>query len=314
MKQKILDKIKDNGGWCNAHAHIDRAYTLRNNELNLCNATLHQKWDIIKTLKQNSKIPDIFARMGRAIEDQISQGVTSICSFIDVDSISKDKNIQAAQLINEAYGKDIDIKWANQVILGVVDKKERDWFNVGAEFCDIIGGLPGKDDDKVKHLDILFSKAKELDKKVHVHVDQNNSESDNNETGLLIKKVKEYYLQDRVTAIHSVSIATRMIKGREAIYKGLFNNGISVITCPVAWIDSRRTEEMTPTHNSITPVEEMLKFNVNCAIGTDNINDLFKPFATGDMWTELYFLLESLHLYDIDNLVKIATVNGRKCL
>ena len=55
----------------------------------------------------------------------------------------------------------------------------------------------------------------------------------------------------------------------------------------------------------------MLQHDLIVAIGSDNIHDVYKPFSTGDMATELKFLLESLHLYDIDALVDIATKNGR---
>ena len=63
------------------------------------------------------------------------------------------------------------------------------------------------------------------------------------------------------------------------------------------------TNGSTPTHNSITPVEEMLKYGLTVAIGSDNIQDVYKPFSDGNMYTELKFLLECLHLYDIDALL-----------
>jgi len=71
---------------------------------------------------------------------------------------------------------------------------------------------------------------------------------------------------------------------------------------------------MAPIHNSIAPVEEMIPAGINVAIGTDNIADLLKPFTSGNMWTELRFLLESCRYYNIDELVNIATVNGLKVL
>ena len=47
------------------------------------------------------------------------------------------------------------------------------------------------------------------------------------------------------------------------------------------------------------------------AIGSDNIHDVYKPYSTGDMSTELKFLLEALHMYDPETLSEIATTNGR---
>jgi len=55
----------------------------------------------------------------------------------------------------------------------------------------------------------------------------------------------------------------------------------------------------------------MLEHDLVVAIGSDNIQDVYKPFSDGNMYTEVKFLLESLHLYDIEALVRIATKNGR---
>jgi hypothetical protein len=55
----------------------------------------------------------------------------------------------------------------------------------------------------------------------------------------------------------------------------------------------------------------MLEYGLTVAIGSDNIHDVYKPYSTGDMSTELKFLLEALHMYDPSILSKIATKNGR---
>jgi cytosine deaminase len=89
---------------------------------------------------------------------------------------------------------------------------------------------------------------------------------------------------------------------------------ISFVTCPTAWIDHRRNEELNVNHNSITPVEELLEHNLTVAIGSDNINDVYKPYSTGDLLTEAKFLIECLHFYDIDKITQILTVNGEKVL
>ena len=45
-----------------------------------------------------------------------------------------------------------------------------------------------------------------------------------------------------------------------------------------------------------------------------NVADKPLPFSDGDMMTELRFLLEATHFYNVDDLVDIATVNGRKII
>ncbi len=98
------------------------------------------------------------------------------------------------------------------------------------------------------------------------------------------------------------------------MYAQLVELDITVIACPSAWIDSLRTEELVPSHNSITPIDEMIPAGVRVAIGTDDIADIYKPFSDGDMWTELRILLEATHFYDMDALAEIATSNGLKSL
>ena len=54
--------------------------------------------------------------------------------------------------------------------------------------------------------------------------------------------------------------------------------------------------------------------DLTVAIGSDNIHDIYKPFANGDMMFELRLLLEACKIYDVDQLVAIATTNGKKVL
>ena len=179
------------------------------------------------------------------------------------------------------------------------------------DYIDVIGGLPRADQGyEQAHLDEILFLGREYGKRVHVHVDQLNDPLEK-ETELLARRTIDWGMEGRVTAVHGISIAAHRKEYRQRVYGLARDANLSFITCPTAWIDSRRNEWETPTHNSITPVEEMLKYGLTVAIGSDNIHDVYKPFSDGNMMTELKFLLECLHLYDIDALADIATKNGR---
>ncbi|HOC07696.1 MAG TPA: amidohydrolase family protein [Candidatus Woesebacteria bacterium] len=314
LKTLVLEKIKDNGGWVNAHSHLDRAYTITDQDLALSNQHLQQKWELVDELKKRSTVAQIYDRMAFALEKQLAQGVTALGTFIDVDDVIKDKAIQAAARLKENYQTAIDLVFINQTLKGVLDAKARKWLEEALNFVDIIGGLPARDAGREdEHLDVLFSLAKQHKKMVHVHVDQLNTVREK-ETELLIKKTREHKLQGQAVAVHSVSLAAQPIEYRQKIYQQLQQQQLMVIVCPTAWIDSRRSEELMVSHNAIAPVEELVAAQIPVALGTDNIADIYKPFSDGEMWTELRFLLEACHFYDIDALVKIATVNGRKVL
>jgi len=312
--QELLKLISARGGFVNTHAHLDRAFSLTKQNFHLGNNHLYEKWQLVDELKRQSTVEQIYQRMASAIEVMIKQGVSAIGTFIDVDDVIKDKAIKAAKKLRKNYGQEIKIKFANQVLKGVLQPQARKWFNLGAEFVDIIGGLPGKDaDHEAEHIDVLLETGKRLKKMVHVHVDQLNDPSEK-ETEILAQKTIEHKMQGQVVAIHCISLAAQPKKYRKKVYRLMKKAKLMTIACPTAWIDSRRSETLTPIHNAITSIDEMIPENIIVGLGTDNIADIYKPFSDGNMQTELKFLLEACHFYDIEKLADIASINGRKIL
>ncbi len=317
----LQSKINARGGWVNSHTHIDRSYIINQDNWSKTKDSLELKWDYPDEFKTKATVEQIVDHMSSVVENQLAQGAQALGSFIDCDSVVKDKNLKAADIVKARYKDDLIIKFIHQPIKGLMDASERKWFEEAASFVDIIGGLPERDsklrlgeDHRADHLDILFETGKKHDKPLHVHVDQLNHPTQR-DTELLINKTKEHKYKGKVTAIHCISVAAQEKSYREKIYKMLVEQDITVVCCPTAWIDnSKRTEDLAPNHNCITPVQEMVPAGVRVALGTDDIADIYKPFSDGDMWTELRFLLEACHIYDMDMLANIATINGRKAL
>ena len=313
-KQAVLNRIKELGGWVNTHAHLDRAFTFTKSDFSNSYSYLKEKWHLVDEMKRNSSVDDIYARMVKAVELFIEQGAQAVGTFIDVDDVIEDRSIKAAMRLRENYGDQIELRFANQVLKGVLDPDAREWFDMSVEFVDIIGGLPAKDFGREEeHLDILLSTAKENDKLVHVHVDQFNTDEEK-ETELLARKTIEHGMQGKVTAVHSISVAAHPERYRNELYELMREAELHVISCPTAWIDHNRSERLSVSHNSITPVDEMVPAGLNVAFGTDNINDIYKPYSDGHLWTEMRVMLEACHYYDVESLAKIATVNGLKVL
>ena len=312
-EEELVVGIQKNGGWVNSHSHLDRAFTLTPDNYHLANRSLQEKWDLVDTLKRDSTVGDIYARMAHATEYMLEQGVQAIGTFIDVDGVVKDKNIQAAEKVRDEY-PEMRFVFMNQALKGILDREHQQWFLEGAAFVDVIGGLPGKDRGREQeHIDLLLGTAKNLGKRVHVHVDQFNDPSET-ETELLAERTIAHNMEGKVTAIHGISIAAHPENYRRSLYRKMKEADLSVIACPSAWIDSRRNETLAPTHNAVTPVEEMIEEGIVVSLGTDNIRDIYKPFSSGNMATELKFLLESLHFYDQEKLIEIASINGLKTL
>ena len=202
-KKLLLEKIKARGGWVNTHAHIDRAFILTEANFHLVNSNLKEKWDYPDEYKRRASINDIYTNMAKVVDSMLAQGVQALGSFIDVDPLIQDKAIEAAKKLRQNYEGKITIKFINQVIKGVLEPEARKWFEIGAEFADIIGGLPEKDQGReAEHLDVLFETAKKNGGKLlHVHIDQLNL-PEQRDTELLVDKTVEHGYQGKVVAVH----------------------------------------------------------------------------------------------------------------
>lgn len=302
----IKNKIISSGGFVNCHAHIDRAFTVTSDNLDKeCEKFLTEKWLIVDKIKSEQTEEQYYRRMRHAIISQIKMNVSDICTFIDVDSVVGYKALKAAKRVKKDFENKINIKLACQTLKGVVDKKERRLLEYVIEDFDIIGSLPAADNNWDKHLDIVMSWSKDTGKKLHIHVDQLNR-TDENETEMVTNFIPKYNLEDKVVGVHGISIASKPKNKRFEIYSACKDLGMGFVSCPSAWIDHRRSEDLQPWHNSTTPVEEMMRFGINVGLGTDNICDIYKPFSDGNMMTELKFILESCHIYNKDALISLA--------
>lgn len=318
LRSLIEPAIIKNGGWVNTHAHADRAFTLDTQTLDVYRThTLERKWDAMDILKRNSTVEDYYSRFCQTIELMISQGVSTMCSFVDIDPAAGDRAITAALLAREHYQNDITIVYANQTLKGVIEPEARKWFDRGAELVDILGALPKRDERDYKRgeeaLDIVLGTAKAMNKMVHVHVDQFNHAHEY-ETEQLCDKAIEHDMRHRVVAIHGISIAAHSKQYRHRLYKKMHEAGVMMIACPMAWIDTPRSEYVGPSHNALTPVDELIPAGVPVALGTDNICDAMVPFCEGQMWRELSLLCAGCRYTNFDEMIKIATTYGRQAL
>ena len=313
MIKQLKDRIIKEGGFVNSHAHFDRAYTVHNFSEEERKMHLHEKWKLNDKFKKTASVNCYRKNIENAIQDQLSFGVTSACTFVDIDNITFGAAFCAARQVKDDYASQFDLKIACQTIKGVIEKEQRCLLDIWAQELDIIGSLPAADKDLEKHLDIVLECAKKNGKKLHVHVDQLNHPSEK-ETELLARKALQWGMEGKVTAVHSLSLACHPKKYRHEVYKIAKDAGLSFITCPSAWIDHPRREDLVPSHNAITPVDELLEWDLVVGIGSDNIHDVYKPYSDGDMMFELRMLLESCKIYDEDVLVKIATSYGRQII
>lgn len=315
LKSQFLAAVKEKGGFVSCHAHLDKAFYITKEGLSKSMVDMEVKWHMSDDIKRNSTQEEVENRIRTGLNIFINQGSKLCSSFVDAYDAVGHKCIDAAIKVKEEYKDKIDFKIVTQPLGGLNDKAARDLYERITAKADIAGGLPSKDrpnDDE--NYDHLFSVAKNLNKPIHVHIDQENNPNERDTEKLINYTIKHAY-QGRVTAVHAISVSAQPKEYRKEIYKKMADAGISLIVCPGAALGMKQLDEFTaPVHNSIANVPEMLEAGVLVGLGADNIYDFYQPFIDGDMYTELRMLMEACRYYNFEELVKIATINGEKIL
>jgi adenosine deaminase len=298
--------VESHGGYCNYHAHFDKAYLISKDNLKLSMVDMQRKWALYKHLKENYTHEDLVERISRGVETMISQGAAYCRTMVDADSTVKTLPTQAALEVKKKYASRIHMEIGVQPLQGVLDEESRLYFEQACEMADLVGGLPSKDrPTPEKHLDVVLGLARKLGKRVDVHVDQENNPQET-ETELLAHKTMEYGLEGRVAAIHAISVAAKPPAEQDRIVRLMHKAGVSAIVCPSAALSMKQLEYTAPLHNSIAPVARMLDAGVRVRLGVDNVYDLFMPLVDGDMWFECRLLMEACRIYDLERIAQIA--------
>ena len=315
LKQQFLEEVKKAGGFVSCHGHFDKAFYITKDGLEKSMLDMEQKWSMSDDIKKNSTQEEIEERIRTALDLLIAQGCKLTATFIDAYDAVGHKAIDAANKVKEEYKDKIELLTITQPLGGLIDKEARELYEAITAKADIAGGLPSKDrpNDK-ENYDILFSIAKNLGKKVHIHIDQENNPNER-DTETLIEYAKKHDYGNKTVGIHVLSVSAQDKEYRQKIYKEMADIGMSAVVCPSAALAMRQLDQyQAPIHNSIANVPEMLAAGVLVGLGVDNIYDFYQPFVDADMWTEVRMLQEACRYYNLDELVKIATVNGRKIL
>ena len=134
MLKELRQKIKDKGGFVNAHSHLDRANTARFFSKEEQYKFLEEKWKLVDRIKKNSNYWAYYSRIDQAVSDQLEKGVSTICSFVDVDEIATNKAYIASKEVAEKRKHDIALVTAMQTLKGVLNPKLSNFF-LGSLIC-----------------------------------------------------------------------------------------------------------------------------------------------------------------------------------
>jgi len=323
------------GGYFNAHSHIDRANTFNFNGLsgNLGSKgftiSLTQKQSTTGELHKSDyyKEASLRSRMSQVLDDSIFYGVSRLDSFIDSTADIGLRAFEVALELRDEYRDRIDFRVGSYPIFGFKDDepKRLEVFLEASQMADFIGGLPERDllpghvgyERHVRNL-IQASLACDKPKPVHIHVDQGNIPSERGAWKVIeglkwLDFPKEINGQPSVYLVHMLSPSCYGEKEFVNLIHALKEYNIGVIVCPNAALSMRQRREFNaPIHNSVARVLELLLADVPVRVGSDNICDIFIPSGSPNLFLEVNALLHSVRCYDLNVFSALASLSSKK--
>jgi len=318
----LLEAVQKEGGFYNAHSHLDRADTLGDEYLRHIGITpteasgysLRVKQDMTGDLHRGLAYTpdDLEARMIRVIQRQISYGVTALDSCIDVTPGIEPDGLTAfriASKLKQQFADQISIRLGPMPIFGFKEGSGR-WevFESVASEADFFAALPEKDvfldprnrDGKIgfrEHLIRVLELGCRFGKEVHIHLDQANNPAERGTETLIegLRWIKQPHIPDHhgptVWIIHKISPSGYGEKRHGRLMDGLLEYNLGVKVCGSAALSMRQLRPIKgPTRNSVARVLELCKRKIPVQLGTDNICDVYVPQSDGDMLTEIKIL------------------------
>jgi cytosine deaminase len=297
------------------HVHLDKV--LLSEELREA-SSISEARQMVKEAKSAFTVYDVRKRIERIVPLAIQSGVTVIRTHIDVDPYARTSSLEAALQVRKKYSDIVDFQIVafpqeglikNSGVLSFLEKA----LDLGAT---IVGGLPeteANEENSRKHMDIIFSLAKERDLDLDIHCDvlpnMKNIE-------YLTSLVPKYHFEGRTTVDHLIALSYYDEAYAKMVIEKIRSASINVISNPCTMMSASNTER-PPKGRGITRVKDLLNAGVNVAFGSDNIVDPYNPFGDFNPLSNgflLAYAAQMSSLSDIETILRMSTFSSAKIL
>lgn len=283
-------------------------------------------WEAIQktwAVKRNYTVESIKKRANQVIDNQIKFGVTHIRTHVDIDSIGGLMPLKGLLAVKDEYKDIIDLQIVAFPQEGILkDEGTEELLNKALELRGndiLIGGMPhneNTDENSKKHIDILFSLAKQYDVDIDSHTDETDDPNSRTLQYLASKTIQEKF-QEKVTVDHICALSSYDDYHAARVIGLVEKAGINVVTNPPTNMVLQGRLDTGAQRVGITRVKELLDAGVNVTVGQDCVHDPYYPFGNGDMLEVANLLGHAAKMTtanDINTLYDTITVNAARTM
>jgi len=160
---------------------------------------------------------------------------------------------------------------------------------------DVIGSAPYTDPNPQQNIRIVFDIAQQFNCDIDFHLDFLDDDAP-----LLLPFVAQETIrrgwQHRVCLGHMTRLAGLLPAELQAMGTLLREAGISILALPASDLYMMARQDTHNVRRGVAPVDRLMAMGVNCAIATNNIQNLFTPFGDGDPLKICTLIAQALQL------------------
>ncbi|MEM0305245.1 MAG: amidohydrolase family protein [Saccharolobus sp.] len=296
----------------NMHFHLDSAFTFTMNK----SGTLWEGIRIWQEVRKKLSEEEVIRNALTAVKLMVAYGTLWIRTHVDIAEM---KLLNAIKKVRDEAKEIADIQITAFPQDGIfTDKGNDELLRKAVENgADNIGLIPHNEitrEDGVKSIDFAFNLAKEYNKDVDGHIDETD-DPNSRFLEVVIKKTIEFGWYNRVTAGHVTAMHSWDSAYRFRIIPQIVKAGISIIPNPLINAVLQGRFDNYPKRRGIAPIKELIKFNVNVALGHDCIMDPWYPLGIGNMLQVLFMAIHLEQLTGEEELlqsINLITYNAAK--
>ncbi|MFN8457769.1 MAG: amidohydrolase family protein [Anaerolineae bacterium] len=296
--------------FANPHLHLCKVYTL----YMMGDETIQNYQDqgtmgkamtgieLAARVKENYDESWIIKNVRRAVALAAIYGNTHIRAFADVDSKARLEGVKALLRAREEFKGIVDIQVVPFAQDGLIREPGtlelmREAMALGS---DVVGGIPWLEytvDDEQRHVDELFSLAKEFDKPVSMLVDDAGDPGLRTLEMMAVKAIQQGW-QGRVLAHHARAMSLYPKPYFQKLAALLKAANMGVVSDP----------HTGPLH---ARVKEMLAEGVLVCLGQDDVTDAYYPFGRNNMLEVAFLAAHLLWMFSEAEMEQLYTMITR---
>ncbi|MDX1301458.1 amidohydrolase family protein [Photobacterium sp.] len=303
-------------GFVESHLHLEKAYVM-DRKAN-ASGTLQEAIAVTAALKPTFTSADITERATKALRALVRNGTTHVRAHAEFDPTQGFTGLDAVLALREKYKDIITIQvvaFPQEGIIKAEGTKEM-MYEAMMRGADVVGGIPYNDSSAKEHIDFVFELAKEFDKDIDLHQDFSDN-ADSLSIEYVANKTIEQGWQGRVSVGHLTALDAVNAEERTRLISLIKAAEISVMCLPATDMHLGARGDEYSVRRMIAPVRALRDGGVNVCLATNNIQNAFTPFSTGNLLHISMLAIPACHLGGADDqktILPMLTYNPAKAL